>query len=215
MSEARRPGRPKTSDGVVGREAIIDGTISFLRSGTLVLTRKEIALALNITPALIAYYFPQGQSLLVAAVEKQADLWLERMKEIVSADCDAEGLLDQLQSFVICMYVSDRYIIDLHEQLWLDQQVSFSLLAALKKQMEDALRLVLGGADLEFPRMVGYVLWGACEVYARDDHRALAGQIIDSGMLLRGRLGLIQRAMIGKSEEDCDTSRELISSDPA
>ncbi len=49
--------------------------------------------------------------------------------------------------------------------------------------------------------MLGYVLWGACEVYARDDHRALAGQIIDSGMLLRGHLGLIERAMNGKSEE--------------
>ena len=120
MNEARRPGRPKKSDGVIGREAIIDGTISLLRSGTLVLTLKEIALTLNITAALIAYYFPQGQSLLVAAVNKQADLWLERMKEIVSADCDAEGLLDQLQSFVICMYSSDRYIIDLYEQLWPD-----------------------------------------------------------------------------------------------
>ena len=208
MSEARRPGRPKASEGGIGRGAIIDGTITILRGGKLVLTRTEVASFLKITPALIGYYFPKGESLLVAAVSKQADLWLARMNEVVSADWDAEGLLDQLQGLVISMYACDRHIIDLHEQLWLDRQVGFSLIASMKKQMEDALSLVLDGADGACPRMLGYVVWGACEAYARDEHRVLAAQIINSGMLLKGRFGLAQRALIGRSGEDRKTSRE-------
>ena len=188
MIEARRPGRPKASEGGVGRDAIIDGTIAVLRLGKPELTRKEIAAFLGITPALITYYFAKGHTLLIAAVSKQADLWLRRMDEVVSAGHGAKDLLDQLQGLIISMYARDRHIVDLHEQLWRDGRMSFSLLSALKERLHEVLPAMVDGIDHMCPRMLGYGLWGACEAYARDEHPTLVAQIVESSSLLEGKL---------------------------
>ena len=84
MSIKRIQGRPKQGDCQVGRERIISGFVDMVRSGSYdEISRKQIALSVGITPALITYYFPKGDFLIKEALTPVFLQWYAEFDEIL------------------------------------------------------------------------------------------------------------------------------------
>ena len=66
----RGKGRPRREIGGVGSDWIVESARALLRSRSKAeLTRKNVAEAAKITPALVSYYFPDQTSLIYAAID--------------------------------------------------------------------------------------------------------------------------------------------------
>ena len=84
MNVLRQQGRPKRGAMTVGRDRIILETLELLRRGETFASRKELALKIGITPALINYYFGSRCNLVQEHIVQLVEQHAERFRQSVS-----------------------------------------------------------------------------------------------------------------------------------
>ena len=189
MVDVRKQGRPKFGDQQVGRDRIIDGLIEYIRAGYTDISRREIALYLGITPALITYYFPKGYCLLTETVGRQADLWRSKMEQLCAEPSyNAQQRVGLMQQLIIAMYTRDAYIIELQTSLWRAGRMASSVVIDMKKSMRESIAADTSQFDSGSVSLITSIIWGACEHRVRDHASEQHGYLFESVELVAGKL---------------------------
>ena len=87
-----RPGRPAQQDSADARQAIIRAAaLQFARDGIKGSSNRQIALAAQVTPAMISYYFPRQDALFTAVLEIGFDDLQEQLPAFDTLPAWVEG----------------------------------------------------------------------------------------------------------------------------
>ena len=97
MTQLRRPGRPRTADGVKAREALLAAAQEVMsEKGQAELTVREVARRAGVQAPLVNYYFGDRAGLLVAVLERMAGELGERAQEAVAPGTSPEEKIRRL-----------------------------------------------------------------------------------------------------------------------
>ena len=98
-SARRVQGRPTRGANEVGSQKIVEGMRVALRAQkTTNVTRKDIALHADVTPALVTYYFPERSSLIEAATLPIVQALIDKVKACTERDGAArQNLVEALR----------------------------------------------------------------------------------------------------------------------
>lgn len=118
MPGMRSQGRPIRDAAVGGKEAILHGVRDFIRSNVdSDISRKDIANYLNVTPALISYYFPDRNELLENATAPILKDIADHVDDIVSAGDPPLSILKMMITFYVECHINEGGIIQCFSDL--------------------------------------------------------------------------------------------------
>ena len=138
-SARRVQGRPTRGANEVGSQKIVEGMRVALRAQkTTNVTRKDIALHADVTPALVTYYFPERSSLIEAATLPIVQALIDKVKACTERDGAARQNLVEATEILLESYTRDAVVIALFEHHWASQ--SDNALPDLSGELETCLR---------------------------------------------------------------------------
>ena len=115
MDGERRQGRPPTGGREVGRDKIIARLQAVIQTrADLDLSRKHLSEYAGVTPALISYYFPKRETLLLEIVRPIVASYAERMEYILSQDLEEDVKLHDVVALLLNLYMVDGKSLDLY-----------------------------------------------------------------------------------------------------
>ncbi|WP_201402998.1 TetR/AcrR family transcriptional regulator [Kaistia sp. 32K] len=118
MSGTRSQGRPIRDSAVGGKDAILHGVRDFLRENfDSDVSRKGIASFLNVTPALISYYFPDRYELLENATVPILKNITDQVDYIISSGEPSLSILRNMIAFYIECHRNEDGIIQCFSNL--------------------------------------------------------------------------------------------------
>ena len=171
MVEKRLQGRPSRGENEVGRAKIVEMLQDLLRRGNhRDVSRKQLAEQVGVTPALITYYFPARDELLLQATEPVVASYLSKIRSTLVSDLDQRVKLWELIQILIYCFKTESGIFaaywDLRSRM--TDQFAPDLLADMHNEIVDFLNryFIQDSADLlgePFPRGA---LWGLCQIAA-------------------------------------------------
>ena len=181
MLEKRQQGRPKHGESQVGRDRIIAGIVEMVRSGSHGdMSRKEIAQYVGITPALITYYFPKGQLLLIDSIADVFATSYEELDAILSGAADYEERLTAAFRMILAFYKREYHVELLYADLCRKGILNDSVVERMKLRLARFLAQdpTLSGAEIATPEIRANVIWGACAQCARLNHAHAIDEIV-------------------------------------
>ncbi|WP_131113351.1 TetR/AcrR family transcriptional regulator [Lichenihabitans psoromatis] len=168
MVVKRIQGRPVRGEGDVGRGKLIEAARSLLRAPSATdISRKAVAEAAGVTPALVSYYFRDKESLLAAATQPVIDARITQLKTIMATASDATTTLRALVILFIDSNRQDHQIIEHHLRTSWNRNDASLRSDATVAAYDSIVRFFNDGADAgawsRFDvRFFIIALWGLC-----------------------------------------------------
>lgn len=160
----RVQGRPSRGAGDVGRERLVEAARAVLRHRTSNgLSRKAVADAAGVTPALVSYYFPDPGSLIVAATRPLIAERINQMLSIIEDDVSWHERLYRVTAWLLELNQADAVVI--HHLAEFRRTQPFD---PMLRRAYDLLRgfYIAGGQAgawrLLDPDLFLFALWGMC-----------------------------------------------------
>lgn len=180
-SGLRSQGRPARGDGEVGRARLLERTRDALKSKPRIdLQRREIALFVGATPALVSYYYPDKWDLFAAAAKPVIESYIAELVAILRSVAVPRLKVLSLTYLFIDFNLQQGYLLDFYLENSERMAESKDLRAlhaayAETKAFFDGLLedgLLKGGSAA----LIQSSLWALCKHIARQPHLArLAG----------------------------------------
>ena len=102
MTDARGQGRPRRSDGEVGRDRLLEMACAAMSARPRTdIQRQEIAKAAGVTPALVSYYYPDKWQLLESAARPVIEDYVAQIRFLLNSQDDPVETLKKLTLFYI------------------------------------------------------------------------------------------------------------------
>ncbi len=167
--ESRAVGRPRRGEQEVGAARIIERARKALRQRYFdVSSRKTIAERCFVTPALITYYFPEREDLLLGILEPVLDMQIEQIRRIVNREADAT--LEDLIECVVSILKDNHNIL---------RSFEFLTASGIIASDKDYIRLIIAEIHsflrrnrtvaIQYPfceRSFHGAIWGMCKLRA-------------------------------------------------
>lgn len=169
MPGMRSQGRPIRDAAVGGKEAVLHGVRDFLRSNTdLDFSRKSIAKFLNVTPALVSYYFPDRNDLLINATVPILKTIVENIEYIFSSEEDNIIILKTIILFYVNCHINDGGIIKCFSEFVVKSENynGPDYILAIRNKTRDFINLEFSNhRELSIKlRSISWNIWSLCQL---------------------------------------------------
>lgn len=174
----RMQGRPLRGAGDVGREKLVEAARTVLRRRVPPgLSRKAVADVAGVTPALVSYYFPDPDSLVLAATRPLIGERIDRLMAIIDEAAPWHDRLRRTVAFLIELNEADAPLIDRLIEAWRSRTLDPMLESAYGRMRGFYLGGVEAGAWRPLdPDLFLHGLWGMCKAVAEAQPAGQAGR---------------------------------------
>lgn len=115
MGRERLRGRPRVGGEEVGRDKIIARLRDIVRSShNFDTSRKSLAEYAGVTPALISYYFPKKDTLLVEIVRPIISRYADELHATLDLKLEMEVKMHRVVKLLLNLYIVDGNALDLY-----------------------------------------------------------------------------------------------------
>ena len=164
--EKRRQGRPKRGENEVGLSNILRSARDAMRSRSFdILSRKDLSMAVGVTPALISYYFPKGVDVADLVLSPVILGHFRNLKRTIDGPGCADLKLQIAYRGLIDAFAADKRLFDAYEALAImSPHRGFTLVDEMRtalSELVDQCRIL--GASPSQTAVLHAAIWGMCK----------------------------------------------------
>ena len=165
--DKRRQGRPKRGESEVGLSYILRSARDAMRSRPFdILSRKDLSMAVGVTPALISYYFPRGVDVADLVLSPVIHAHLQHLKRTIDGPGSADFRLKIAYRGLIDAFAADKGLFDAYEALasmW--PQRRFTLVDEMRSALSGLVKQcpILHASSPQTASILHAAIWGMCK----------------------------------------------------